>query len=214
MTHDAAYHLSRAGQWDLALAALDAMGDNDPDRRAEIVVERWGWTLGEIDMAVVEAASPEKATDLTARISYFHKLFKLDGGPDVDEAEAFCSLPGPWPAFWHGVVQDNLHENHELAQREYARAHELAPDDLFLESFVVRHQAVPLLETDRPRALTMLRRSMNLRATVGARPQLAAAQATLADMLGPDHPEGVELRALARTTAHELNLTWLKSDLP
>ena len=174
-------HLQRAGQWDLA---LDLLGDKSADLRAEILTEKFMWQLVPVDLAEVKAASPELAELLIAQISYWHKLFKLEGGPDVDEAAVFAAASGGWAAFWHGVVQDNVHLNPELAKAEYARAAELAPNDRFLESYVVRHQGAHLLEDEatgpgaRPPA-----RSLQLRAALGARPQLAAAQNTLAQFL-------------------------------
>lgn len=217
MFHDGTYfadptlapvlHLNRAGQWDLALQLL---GDRSADLRAEITADRFMWRLGRLDMTVIEAASPEVVTLLTARISYWHKIFELTGGPDVDEAKVFASLPGGWPAFWHGVVQDNVHENRELADAEYQRALGLADDDPLLESYVIRHIGYHLLEKDRDAGLLMLRRSLQLRAAYGARPQTAAAQLALASALGDDHPESADLKAAAWITAEELDMPRLK----
>jgi hypothetical protein len=206
-----AVHLMRAGQWDMALKFL---GDSNADLRAEITADRFMWQLGSIDMQVINAASPELATVLTARISYWHKLFELEGGPDVDEAAVYSATPGGWAAFWHAVVQDNLHENAELAKAEYARARDLAIDDPFLESYVIRHQGYHLLDTDREAGLTMLRRSLQLRAALGARPQTAAAQLALASALGDDDPEANDLRAIAWATAEELDMPKLKAPAP
>jgi hypothetical protein len=172
------------------------------------------WQLGSVDMQIINAASPETATILTARISYWHKLFELDGGPSVDEAAVYSATPGGWAAFWHAVVQDNLHKNEELARAEFARARDLVGDDLFLESFVIRHQGYYLLDTDREAGLAMLRRSLLLRAALGARPQTAAAQLALASALGDDHPETGDLRAIAWATAEELNMPMLKASAP
>lgn len=202
-------HLQRAGQWDLALGLL---GDKNADLRAEILTERFMWQLVPVDLADVNAASPELAKLLIAQISYWHKLFELEGGPDIDEAAVFAAAPGGWAAFWHGVVQDNVHKNEELARAEYARAHELEPDDRFLESYVVRHQGGHLLDTDRPKALTLFRRSIQLRAALGARPQVAAAQSLLARFLPKDDPETIELRQIVAETAEELNISWLRAD--
>ncbi len=206
-----AWHLNRAGQWELALQTL---GDRSADLRAEITAERFMWQLGKVDMTIIAAASPELVTLLTARISYWHKLFELDGGPVVDEAAVFAGLPGGWPAFWHGVVQDNVHNNHELAKAEYARALGLAAGDPYLESYVIRHLGYHLLDTDREAGLLMLRRSLQLRAALGARPQTAAAQLALASALGDDHPESADLRAAAWLTAEELDMPMLKRPTP
>jgi hypothetical protein len=210
MLPDATYsivrHLERAGQWDLA---LEVLGDRDPGLRAELVAERFFWQSVPPDMTVIDAAGPEHALLLRARISYYHRLFELDGGEGLDEAAIFAATPGGWAAFWHGVVQDNVHKNPELAMRSYARALELQPDDPFLESYVVRHQGFHLLESDRERGLVLMRRSLHLRAALGARPHVAAAMGTLAHFLGKDDPASAELRELALETARELRLTWI-----
>jgi hypothetical protein len=194
--------------------ALELLGDSSADLRAEITADRFMWQLGSIDMGIIEAASPETVTILTARISYWHKLFGLESGPSVDEAAVYRATPGGWAAFWHGVVQDNLHKNEELAKAEFARARDLATDDPFLESYVIRHQGYHLLDTDRAAGLAMLRRSLQLRAALGARPQTAAAQLALASALGNDDPEAHELRAIAWATAEELNMPHLKAPAP
>lgn len=210
-TYIAAKHLQRAGQWDLALSLIGQ--DAPPELRAEIVADRFLWQMTPIEPAVINAASPDLARILWARISYWHKLFKLDGGPsDVDEAAVLSAAPGGWAAFWHGVVQDNLHENADLAKAEYERALTLAPDDRMLESYAIRHLGFHLLDTDPEAGIEALRRSMNLRASLGARPQLAAAQIGLARALGDDNPESAQLRALGLATATELSLGWLLRD--
>jgi hypothetical protein len=58
-------------------------------------------------------------------------------------------------------------------------------------------------------AITLQRRSLQLRAACGARPHVAAAQAAVADFVG-DTEEGRELRAIVAVTAEELDLEWLK----
>ncbi len=218
MMHDATYladptlaaavHLQRAGQWGLA---LDLVADKSADLRAEITAERFFWQLGSVDMEVINAADPELATILTARISYYHKIFELSGGPEVDEAAIFSAAPGGWAAFWHAVVQDNVHKNEELAKAEYARAFDLAADDPFLESYVIRHQGYHLLETDREAGIALMRRSLQLRSALGARPQVTAAQLALASALGEGDPEAIELRRIAWATAEELNMPMLKA---
>ena len=60
--------------------------------------------------------------------------------------------------------------------------------------------------------LDLLRRSYQLRAALGARPQTAAAAATLAAALPPGAEAG-QLREAARITATELQLTWLLGSL-
>jgi hypothetical protein len=83
-----------------------------------------------------------------------------------------------------------------------------AAGDALLESYAVRHQAELAHDADPGRAVALARRSLALRAALGARPQCAAAQAMLADLI-PDGPEARELRQLAAQTAAELGLTWL-----
>ena len=58
----------------------------------------------------------------------------------------------------------------------------------------------------------LLRRSLYLRSALGARPQTAAAQATLAGELTPG-PERDMLVEAARSAASELGLTWLNKQL-
>jgi hypothetical protein len=210
MQPDATYsivrHLERAGRWDLA---LDLLGDRDPDLRAELVAERFFWCNVPADMSIIDAADPEHARILHARISYYHRLFELDGGEELDEAAIFAAAPGGWAAFWHGVVQDNVHHSPELAMRSYARALELQPGDPFLESYVVRHQGFHALDTDRERGLALLRRSLHLRAALAARPHTAAAQLALAEALGTDNSEAIELREIVIQTCNELGLSWI-----
>ena len=57
--------------------------------------------------------------------------------------------------------------------------------------------------------LAQLRRSLQLRAALGARPQTAAAQIALASELPPG-PEADELREIGRRTARELGIPWLE----
>ena len=79
----------------------------------------------------------------------------------------------------------------------------------------MRHQGDHAMEsdTDRETGLDLLRRSYHLRAALGARPQTAAAAATLAEALPPESTERGHLLQTAAATARELNLTWLKSAL-
>jgi hypothetical protein len=58
----------------------------------------------------------------------------------------------------------------------------------------------------------LLRRSLHLRASVGAVPQVAAAQAALAEALPPG-AERSTLLEVALATARELELTWLRKGL-
>ena len=58
----------------------------------------------------------------------------------------------------------------------------------------------------------MLRRSLHLRAALGARPQTVAAQAALADNLPENDPERAELMQTSRAGAEELRIGWLLSE--
>ncbi|MGW5365136.1 hypothetical protein [Actinopolymorpha pittospori] len=55
----------------------------------------------------------------------------------------------------------------------------------------------------------MLRRSLHLRAALGARPQTLAAQAILAENLPENDPERAELMQTFRPGAEELHIGWL-----
>ncbi|WP_042363815.1 hypothetical protein [Streptacidiphilus neutrinimicus] len=59
-----------------------------------------------------------------------------------------------------------------------------------------------------PDPVPLLRRSLHLRAALGARPQVAAAQMSLWQEL-PEGPERELLREGALSTAQELGLTWM-----
>ncbi|MGH3275221.1 MAG: hypothetical protein ACRDNZ_12970 [Streptosporangiaceae bacterium] len=59
------------------------------------------------------------------------------------------------------------------------------------------------------RAIELMERSYDLRAARGARPQIAAAQAALADVLS-DSRRVARLRSAVSATARELGLAWLK----
>ena len=108
------------------------------------------------------------------------------------------------------MLADNIHRDREAAASAYAFALRAARSvgDLLLESYVVRHQGAHLLSASRDEGFALFRRSLHLRATLGARPQIAAAQAALADNLPPGG-EADLLREAARYTATELRLIWL-----
>jgi hypothetical protein len=81
-----------------------------------------------------------------------------------------------------------------------------------LESYAVRHLGAQALDRGDAVGLELLWRSYHLRAALGARPQTAAAAATLAAALPPG-AEAEGLKAIALRTALELRLTWLASSL-
>ncbi|WP_344015804.1 hypothetical protein [Kitasatospora atroaurantiaca] len=232
MTYDATYfdspelaaarRLQRAGQWDTALALLPD-GHTATALRADILVDRHMWRLDPVDDALaaidaVRGAQPKLAVFLTAQLEYWRRLFggvgpALGGDPVEEFASVVDHAPlAGWAAFWRAVTLENLHKDPVGAAEGYAHAHPLAQagSDLLLESYVVRHQGAQLCEKgEKERGVALLRRSLHLRAACGARPHVAAAQATLAGSLG-SVPEAEELRAIAASVAHELDLTWLK----
>jgi hypothetical protein len=237
----AARSLHRAGEWDLALALLadapdapdapdasDASGQSTVDvavLRAQILVDRQWWLLDDPGPAreALDALDPgtPRAGFLRAQLAYTRLLFDPD--PRSDDAQvadagfraaAQDESTRGWGTFWLGVVADNVHHDPATAQSRFDEALELcrAERDLLLESYVVRHLAGHTIERDRPAGELLLRRSLYLRSALGARPQVAAAQATLAGELPPG-PERQTLREAAQAAAEELGLTWLKSGL-
>lgn len=210
-------HLRRAGQWEAALALLP------PDAaalRAEILVERQFWRLdppGEAIEAVRSLGESALGAMLLTQLEYTRQLFKLDGEPIMaDPVAGFADAAtdpdlAAWATFHHAISTLILREDPAAADEGFARALALAPGDAFLESYVVRHQGDLLINWKgrREAGLALLRRSLYLRAALGARPQLAAAATTLAGELPPG-PEADELRTLAKRTARELEIPWLQ----
>jgi hypothetical protein len=229
MTPDATYlaredlaparYLQRAGQWDTALAMVTGDDPTAHALRAEILVERHVWRLDSPDdahAAVTNVAEPALATLLRAQLEYWRRLWTQDGPSGDDPIAGFAEAAtdprlGAWATFHHAIASENLDDDAATATAGYRRALELGGDDLFLESYVVRHQGDQLIHRfdDREAGIALLRRSLNIRASLGARPQVAAAQASLAGEL-PDGPEREELRETSRYTARELGIPWLR----
>ncbi|MFE9694442.1 hypothetical protein [Micromonospora sp. NPDC005806] len=215
--------LHRAGEWDAALAELEPSGQH-AELRAEILIDRYFWQGGDPDPARRAVAALDSASIafryLAARVAYVRVLFSQDPEPDdgqLIEAGYRAAAEHPsfagWGEFHLGVFSDNLRRDPVAAKKHYARAAELCAGDLLLESYVLRHQAGHLAHAgDREMAVLLLRRSLYLRSALGYRPQVAAAQATLADELS-DGPERDALLSAASATAGELGLTWLKRAL-
>lgn len=229
MTSDAAYMmdggtavarmLHRMGRWDEALALLpaDAVAE-----RAEILVDRYFWRLdgaaaAEEAVSALQPSDPVLAGYLTAQIRYTRLLFSLNPLPedvqrareDFTTATADARLTG-WATFWLGVLADHIDKDPDAANTAYRQAlgHAREHGDALLESYAVRHIGAHLLEQDREQGIAQLRRSYHLRASLGARPQTAAAALTLAGELPPG-TETDQLRETSALTAHELELTWL-----
>jgi hypothetical protein len=161
---------------------------------------------------------------LDSRLAYTRLLFHRSPRPGdlarardgFDSAARDQRLAG-WGLFWRGVTADLLEKDGAAAAGFFAQALAAAQReaDPLLESYALRHQGDHAMESDagRETGLDLLRRSYHLRAALGARPQTAAAAATLAEALPPHSTERGHLLQTAAATAHELNLTWLKSAL-
>jgi hypothetical protein len=225
----AAVQLQRAGRWDLALAALpvEPVG-RAADLRAEILVDRHLWRLDAVDEAeaaitVVEAGGNlALAGLLRGQLLYWRMLFSLGPAPDGAGRAAGALTLGAaeprlqgWATFWLGVLADNILKDRTAAAERYALAARFArtQGDRLLESYTARHQGFHLLtDGDRNAGVELLRRSLQLRASVGAVPQVAAAQAVLGEALPPG-AERSTLLELALATARDLQLTWLRRGL-
>jgi hypothetical protein len=226
------------GEWDGALALLDR-ADNDSKHsdskgggkggstaaiRARILVDRSWWRLddpGPAAQAVAGLEDPPLRGYLAAQLAYTRILFALGPRPGDEQvmhtglrAAAGDETLRGWATFWQGAVADNVQHDPGTARQRYGEALVLCRDrgDLLLESYVTRHQGDHLIETDRPAGELLLRRSLYLRSALGARPQTAAAQATLAHELPPGQERDMLLLA-ARSAASELGLTWLTKQL-
>jgi hypothetical protein len=185
---------------------------------AEILVDRYWWRLDDAGpaRAALDRLDAEAAYTryLRAQIAYTRMIFDLqperDDAATVDagfQAAAEDEALRGWGLFRLGVATENLRGDPAGAQERYASALTLAQarGDLLLESTVVRH----LAGADPDRSDELLRRSLHLRAALGARPWVAAALVTLADALAGG-AERDTLRRAARATADELGLTWVR----
>jgi hypothetical protein len=225
MLTDATYTARRLhllGEWDAALAALAP--DIEPELRAEIAVDRWffrieGHEEAEKAVAALDPASPA-AHLLTARLAYSRLLFRRDPRPDdraVTEAGYRAAAEGGdektrgWAEYHWAVLLDNIDEDPAGALPRYETALEIATrsGDGYFESYIIRHLAPHKEPAER---MAMLRRSLHLRAALGARPQTIASQALLADNLPAGDPERAELMRTFRPGAEELRIGWLLSE--
>ncbi|GAA3846186.1 hypothetical protein GCM10022403_092470 [Streptomyces coacervatus] len=214
-----ARRLQLLGEWDAALVTLGP--DTDPELRAEIAVDRWffrieGHEEAEKAVAALDPASPT-AHLLTARLAYSRLLFRRD--PRADDravaeagyraaAESGDEKQRGWAEFHWAVLLDNIDQDPAGALPRYETALEIATKygDGYLESYIIRHLALRKEPAER---IAMLRRSLHLRAALGARPQTIAAQALLAANLPESDPERAELIRTFRPGAEELHIGWL-----
>ncbi|MFL6109995.1 MAG: hypothetical protein ACJ786_01370 [Catenulispora sp.] len=217
-----ARRLHLLGEWDAALAILGP--DADPELRAEIAVDRWFFRMEEHDDAekAVAALDPEAPATrlLIARLAYSRLLFGRDPRSDdraVSEAgyrsaaQARDEALRGWAEFHWGVLLDNIDKAPAAALPHYETALDIARSlgDGYLESYVIRHIAQQKAPDE---AIPLFRRSLHLRAAVGARPQVLAAQAALAYNLPEDDPERAILMETFRAGAKELRIAWLLSE--
>lgn len=229
MTYDTTYialGLKRSGLWDEALAILPS---DAAAARAELLTDRFWWRLdghAEAEQAVAALYEEDDllAAFLDSQLAYTRLIFGQSPRPGdlarardgFDSAASDQRLAG-WGSFWRGVTADLLEKDEAAAAGFFAQAlaAALRDADPLLESYALRHQGGHAVESgpDRETGLDLLRRSYHLRAALGARPQTAAAAATLAEVLPPESPERGHLLQTAAATASELNLTWLKSAL-
>lgn len=216
---DAARSLKRAGLWDLA---LEVPGADSTALRAEILTDSFWWRLEESAEAEAAVAAllekdPLLGMFYDAQIAYTRVLFGVDPRPDDGQraragfsAAADDERLAHWATFWLGVVADHVDHTPEQSTEHYTQALDgaLKDEDLMLESYAIRHLGGQAMENGDMTGLDLLRRSYHLRAALGARPQTAAAAATLASSLPPG-TEAEQLKKIAAGTARELRLTWL-----
>lgn len=211
--------LKRSGLWDQALEVLDP---GATALRAELLTDRFFWRLdgvAEAGAAVAELLQADAALGafLDAQLAYTRVLFAIAPRPgDPERAEeGFAAAASDarltnWATLWQGVVAEHLQHDPGRARRHFTHACSGARKDAdpLLESYALRHLGAQDLEGGDATGLDLLRRSYHLRAALGARPQTAAAAATLAAYL-PEGDEAAQLSRMAAATARELHLTWL-----
>ncbi|GAB2591432.1 hypothetical protein Aab01nite_39070 [Paractinoplanes abujensis] len=219
----AARSLQRAGLWDLA---LELPGAETTAVRAGLLTDRFFWQLDQ--PAAAEAAvtalareDPTLAGFYEAQLAYTRLLFGLAPRPD-DDARVRAGFTAAaqdqrlvnWATLWIGIVTEKFDDAPQPAKQYYTQALDAAvkDEDLLLESYAIRHLGGLTLESGDASGLDDLRRSYQLRAALGARPQTAAAAATYAAALPPG-AEAEELKTVAARTARELGLTWLIKSL-
>jgi hypothetical protein len=220
---DAARSLKRAGLWDLA---LELPGAETTALRADLLTDRFFWRLdqpaaAEAAVALLAQEDPPLAGFYQAQLAYTRLLFGLAPRSD-DEARVRAGFAAAaqdqrlvsWATFWIGIVTEKFDDAPQQAKQHYTQALHAAvkDEDLLLESYAIRHLGGLALDSGDASGLDYLRRSYQLRAALGARPQTAAAAATYAAALPPG-AEAEELNSVAARTARELGLTWLIKSL-
>ncbi|MFH9090274.1 hypothetical protein [Streptomyces sp. NPDC017673] len=188
---------------------------------AVVTVDRWffqieGHEEAEKAVAALDPASPT-AHLLTVRLAYSRLLFQR--GPRTDDravaeagyravVESGDEKQRAWAEYHWAVLLDNIDEDPTGALPLYETALAVATKygDGYFESYIIRHLAPHKEPAER---ISMLRRSLHLRAALGARPQTIAAQALLADNLPEGDPERAELMRTFRPGAEELQIGWL-----
>jgi tetratricopeptide (TPR) repeat protein len=214
--------LRLSGLWDEALALLPAEATGV---RAHLATERFFWRLegaAEAEEAVEALGRRDSALAgfYRAQLAYTRIIF-LDPRPgDADRARRGISgatghpRAADWATFWQGVLAQHLDRDPEGALPYFRKALAASRDrkDRLLESYAIRHLGGDAVERGDDTGLDLLRRSYHLRSALGARPQTAAAAATLAEALPPG-AEAESLTETARATAHDLGLTWLRTAL-
>lgn len=216
---DGARALRLSGRWD---QALELLAPDATALRAELLTDRFFWRLdgaAEATAAVAELVQADAALGAfyDAQLAYTRVLFGIDPDPaDPERAQQGFATAAVddrltnWATFWLGVVAEHVQHDPAAARQHFTQAHSgaLEDADLLLESYTLRHLGGQDLEGGDPSGLDRLRRSYHLRASLGARPQTAAAAATLAACL-PGGDEAAQLNEMAAATARELRLTWL-----
>lgn len=221
MIADTAYiarRLQSSGEWDAALALLGP--DTAPDLRAEIAADRWLFQMTGHDEAEEAIAALDQATPnarlLRGRLAYSRLLFGTPRPDDRATAEAGYrdavrdgdEPTRAWAEFHWGTLLDNIDQDAEAAIPHFDAALDLALKlgDTALEAITIRHLSAHREPAER---LSMLRRSLHLRAALGARPWTLAAQASLAFELPEGDAERADLTETYLAGAEELRIAWL-----
>ncbi|MCX5255036.1 hypothetical protein OOK27_12830 [Streptomyces canus] len=117
---------------------------------------------------------------LTARLAYSRLLFQRDPRAVAEAGYRAAVESGDeklrgWAEYHWAVLLDHIDEDPASALPRYETALEIAAKygDGYFESYIIRHLAPHKEPAER---IAMMRRSLHLRAALGARPQTLAAQ--------------------------------------